>query len=263
MRAAVSGDLDAILTYLRRDIPNCIYMYIDIGKYGLDNPHMHVWLDEDADGLRLAVMQYYNSIQLYSLADDWDVDGVAALVLEKRVSVVNGRLAMLERLFPLCSELYELHAGEVFRFTDHIHKESGVTVEHAAESDFPEIARLVCSDRIFAHYTPESLAAQLLERQRSGMGRSVVIRRDGRIIAHIAVFADYGGIAVPSALIVHPDYRDYPYGSLIESYLLMELLAEGKEVYTFVTENGRKALLRALGCPHVADYGKMTLKQQE
>lgn len=259
MILATQQDLNDIMAYFRRDIPNCIYMYIDIGKYGLDHPHMRVWLDRDENGLTLVVMRYYNSIQLYSLSENWDVESVAALINETQVSVVNGRVAMLERVLPLCPG-YALKQGEVYQFTDHIHKASDVVVEHASSADYDEIARLVCADKTFAHYTPASLAAQLREREESGMGRSVVIRRDGKIIAHIAVFADFGGIAVPSALIVHPDYRDYPYGSIIESALLMELLGEGKQVYTFVTENGRKALLRALGCPRVADYGKMTLK---
>lgn len=256
MRKATESDLSAIRSYLERDIANCIYLYIDIGTYGLDNPNMEVWLDEDDRSLSLVAMRYYNSLQLFSLSDSVNVDEVIDLIRDRNFAVVNGRMSLLEKIQKGC-ESYVIHPGQVYRCNGYLHRDIPVRIEKASDSDYPEIAALLCSDPVFAHYNPASLEYQLRERAASGMGRSRVVRSDGRIIAHIATFAEYRGIAVTSGLVVDPNYRDYPYGTILESELFRELLAEGKQVFTFITERKRGILLKAMGCTLVADYGKM------
>ena len=66
MREARAADLPRILAYLRPHVEECLYMYIDIAKYGLDNPAMRVWLEEGENGLRLVVMKYHTGISLYT-----------------------------------------------------------------------------------------------------------------------------------------------------------------------------------------------------
>ena len=260
MRKATENDLPAISAYLERDVANCIYMYIDIGTYGLSNPNMEVWIEEGEQGISFVAMRYYNSLQLFAL-DDADTSAeIANLINERRFAVVNGRLAILNRLIDGCSG-YETHPGQVFYCKDYLHKDIPTQIEKAEDEDYREIAELLCRDPVFAHYEPSSLEHQLRERAESGMGRSRVIRASGRIIAHIATFAEYGDIAVTSGLVVDPDYRDYPYGTIMESELFRELLSEGRRVYTFVTDRKRGMLLKALGCELVADYGKMVLTE--
>ncbi|MBQ5992008.1 MAG: GNAT family N-acetyltransferase [Clostridia bacterium] len=256
MRKATENDLAAIRSYLERDIANCIYMYIDIGTYGLSNPNMEVWLEEDGGAPSLVAMRYYNSLQVFSIGDSADVREVSELVRERRFAIVNGRMALLGRIRSGCED-YTLQPGQVYLCNGFLHREIPVAIEPASDGDYAEIAALLCADPVFAHYDPVSLEQQLRERAATGMGRSRVVRKDGRIIAHIATFAEFRGIAVTSGLVVDPAYRDFPYGTILESELFRELLEEGKQVYTFILERKRGLLLKAMGCTLVADYGKM------
>lgn len=256
MRKATGNDLVAICSYLERDIANCIYMYIDIGTYGLDNPNMEVWLEEENGSLTLVAMRYYNSLQVFSIGDSADVRDVCELIRKHRFAIINGRMALLERIQRNC-EGYSLQPGQVYLCNGYLHREIPVVIEHASYGDYAEIAALLCADPVFAHYDPISLEHQLRERAATGMGRSRIIRVDGRIIAHIATFAEYRGLAVTSGLVVDPNYRNFPYGTILESELFRELMEEGKQVYTFVLERKRGLLLKTMGCSLIADYGKM------
>lgn len=256
MKQVTLKSLPNVKEYLKRDIPNCIYLYIDICKYGLSDPHVKFWIDEDESGINLVIMQYHNSLQLFSMSDNWDVYYIAKLIKENNYSVINAKVSMIARLLLLCPG-YTLHHGAVFSCTNYRKWPDEILIEKPSIQDYPEIASLICSDPVFSHYDKQDLEYQLIERALSNMGRSLIVRENGKIIAHIATFAEYDKIAVTSGLIVEKSYRDYPYGALLESALFEELLHEGFNVYTFVTEPSRKLWLKALKCKQVADYGKM------
>ena len=84
VRVATQNDVPAILVYLKRHVQDCLYMYIDIGKYGLDNPNMQVWLDSDNHGINFVVMKYHDSISVYSDNDTWDTEAVMRLIQDQK-----------------------------------------------------------------------------------------------------------------------------------------------------------------------------------
>ena len=259
MREATQQDIPAILIYLKRHVQSCLYMYIDIGKYGLDNPNLRVWLDEDNRGIKLVVMKYHSSISVYTDDKEWDADAVAQLIQAEQVGSVTAEKSIIERLHPLCGAQYAVTYGAVFRFKQIRSFELEERIEPASEADTPEIARLITQDEeIGSYYEVDDLAEQLAERMRTKMGRSFVIRDNGEIIAHIASYAEYDGLATTGGLIVKPECRNGLYGGALESHLLNTLLKENFRVYTFVTERLRKRLLSAWGNECVGEYGKMT-----
>ena len=262
LRRANEDVLPAILTYLRHEVGNCVYLYIDIAKYGLDNPNMEVWYDTDGAGINLVVMRYYDSISIYSRTTSWDPEPVVALIGERKPGMVSGQFKLIEKIYPLCEADYNLEKGYVFQLNDFRKFDSPVPIETAGVEDTLEIAKLICSNEsIGGYYEIENLAAQLKERMETDMGRSLVIRKDGEIVAHIATYAEFKKIAVTAGLIAKDDGTNIPYGTLLESKLVLDLLDEGFDGYTFVTEKRRAAFLTAMGCTEFGRYGKMTLKE--
>ena len=262
MRKATEQDLPVILPFLRAQVSDCLYMYIDIGKYGLSNSAMDVWVDEDEKGLSLVVMKYHTSISFQSRDDSWDLDGVAKLIEEFRPKSITAPEAMVRRLEPMFEAQYEIEYGNVYSFTDYTNIELDVKIDRASEEETLEIARLIKTDPgIGAYYDEQDLADQLAERMRTGMGRSYVIRDQGRIVTHIASYAEFDGLATTGGLIVAPEYRTTLYGAYIEKYLVDTLNAEGYNVYTFVTTKLRKRLLKAMGNQCVGTYGKMMIRE--
>ena len=264
MREALPNDIPAILVYLERNIQDCLYMYIDIGKYGLENDHMRVWLDSNEDGLKLVVMKYHTNISIYTDRDDWDAEAVMELIEQEQVNSVTAEEKVVKRLYNLCSGRYNVSYGSVFRFSNARKFEFDGLIEDGHEADTMDIAQLIAQDEgIGSYYEVEDLANQLSERIRTGMGRSFVIREKNKIVAHIASYAEFNGIATTGGLIVDPKYQNGLYGGVLESHLVHTLLQEDFQVYTFVTNRLRKKLLTAWGNTCVGKYGKMTRVRTE
>ena len=47
---AKEQDVEKLLTYFEQDLKNCLYSYIDLKKFGIDNPNLTVYFDE-SDGI--------------------------------------------------------------------------------------------------------------------------------------------------------------------------------------------------------------------
>ena len=45
-RLAEKEDASRILIYLEQDLKNCLYSYIDLKKFGIENPNLTVYFDE-------------------------------------------------------------------------------------------------------------------------------------------------------------------------------------------------------------------------
>lgn len=261
MRRAFECDTELILRQLKHDIGNYLYLYIDIKKYGLNNPNMEVWIDDSDGEISIIVMKYFDSIQLYVLKEEENISDIWELIVSSNVRMISGRYDVIKRLAEKdgFDDFFDITGGHVFQFKEYQKYPCDEEIFLADEGDMREIADLICMDHSFSlNYNPETLSLQLLERMRTNMGRNYVIRNNGKIIAHIATYAEEDKIAVTSGLIVHPDFRNYPYGTILESYLVNRLWEENFEVYTFVTERKRVKWLHALKCEACGLYGKIT-----
>ena len=262
MRLAQSQDLDGILGLLRAHVGDCLYMYIDIAKYGLDHPAMKVWLAENADGITTVVMKYHTGISFFADCEDWDKEGVIRLLQEEKPNSVTARKDLVESVLPEFADAYETEYGYVFLFTKFQPMEIDVPIERATEADLMEIAELVTSDHeVGSYFEVRDLAEQYKERMETSMGRNFFIREDGKIVAHIASYAEFDGLATTSRLIVDPNCRNSIYGAYLEKYLLDDLIADGFTVYTFITNRLRYRLLKAMGNECVGEYGKMMIRE--
>lgn len=264
MRRAVQQDQEAILDYLKKAVVECIYMYIDILNYGVVSENMAVWLQEQGGQIELVVMKYFDSFQVYSHRRGIDVGPVLALLQEYPVTMVSARRDIIEQLEGVCSG-YCAAYGSVFDVS-HLRRSFRVMsgeklctleVTEAVEDDAAEIAELLCSDDAFrVNYKEDDLARQLAERIRTHTGRSVIIRMDGRIVAHNATFAEAEGVAVVSGLVIRPEYRGQGFHEALGSYLGRRLMTEGKTPYAFAISDKTIRYHRAV-YTECGEYGKL------
>lgn len=270
MRKAVRQDQEAILAYLKESVAECIYMYIDILNYGVASENVSVWLQEQDGRPELVVMKYFDSFQIYSHRRNADVGQVLALLQEHPVTMISARRDIIERLEGACIG-YEAAYGAVFDVS-HARKVFGVMrgkapcvpeVTEAVEEDAAEIAKLLCSDEAFrVNYKEDDLARQLAERIRTRTGRSVIIRMDGRIVAHNATFAEAEGVAVVSGLVIKPEYRGLGCYEALVSYLGGQLIKEGKTPYAFAISDKTVRYHRAV-YTECGEYGKLVRTERK
>lgn len=260
--------LDSILNYLRPDQSNCLYLYVDLYVYGLGNPNMQVWYDSDKQGIRMVVMQYHKSFQVYANRAFTNVNGLLPLIKKQQPHCISARSEIIEALEQKLPQ-YKVEYGVVMKHPDTpeeklqrilANREDEVQIMQATTDDVYEIAQLVCSDEeLGAPYTVESLAAELRERIETGMGRSFIIRDGERIVAHTATYAEADDFAVAGGLIVHPDYRDTDYFHLLDTYSQHTLTVEQKSVYGMVLDRRLARAFERTGCTIAANYGKLSL----
>ena len=259
MRPATREDMPAILSFLKDDVINCLYMYINLKVYGLDNPNMPVWVEERDGKLNTVVIRYYMALRVYCrVEDDTAFESVRALAEQQPYKLLFSTYTMAERFHAAASERYLLEKGAVTNQTRYRNFDFSL-VEQAAEEDVPEIASLILEDEYYhGQYTPETLQQEILERMRTGMGRNFIIRMDGRIVAHTSTTAEVDDIALGSLFICHREYRNRFLGETMESYIVKKMLDEGKQLYGFVLDERRLAVIMRQRDAAKTFYGKLT-----
>lgn len=263
LRSVEERELKAILAYLREDVANCIYLYTDVFMYGLDNPNMKLWAYEKDGQYIEIVMKYHDSFQIYARKDAaWDVEGTIALIKEYGVSMVNSRVEIIDVLKPHFADTYEDSYGTIIRLNSIKEFNQDHLVEMATLEDVDAIAELLAEDPYYADsYTKEELVAQLYERISTGMGRSAIIRQDGKIVAHCASMTEADKIAVSGGTITKREYRGKKYGLIVENYMNKIMNQAGYEWFGFILEEKRVKIFEELGNKVVTKYGKLVKKK--
>ncbi len=256
---ATEKDLTEMRQFIGRDVGKGVYMYIDVHKYGLDNPDITFWVLRSAntDRINAVVMKYHDSMSIVADASVADFGFFANLVNEYKPTMVSGELGLIKQVLPLFDIDYEVEEGWVYDITDYRLIESDVGIEPAYETDMAEAAVLISEE--WPYYDREDLERQLKERLRDGMARNFMVRKDGKMIVHICTYAEDQGIGVTAGLVVDEDYRDVPYGTFLESYLVDSMRKSGLKAYTFVTSKKRTKLFDAMGGIELGRYGKLTI----
>jgi hypothetical protein len=260
IQSTTTAELKEILDYLKKDIQNCLYIYIDLVQYGITNPNMKVWTSREEGTIDLVVMKYHNGFQIYSKETDRDVNDILELVKEYNPERISGNEAIIKQLEPLCKNNYKGSYGVVFHRT----KEQlyGWPTEKqcafANVSDIPEIADLLLAEKEFGdYYTKDELVKQLEDRYHTKMGRSMVIRESGKIVGHMATFAETHDIAIVSGTVMDKNYRNTDHFNTLNNEFHDQICRiEQKDVYFFSTSKRHIAFFNRY-FEICATYGKL------
>lgn len=251
---------EVVLEYLKRHLEECIYMAIDLERYGYQYSEVEFWYTEKEDKLYTVLMKYYDSFQIFSSEDEWNDRESIEFMKQYHVRTICGKESIIKKLEKYMKE-YDVQYGIIVREDTYRDFRQFEFIRAATPADAEEIAKLMCMDEDFRmNYSLEGLTQQLADRMNEGMGRSYVIVEDDQIVAHSAIYAECDQIAVESGLIVHEDYKKKLYGMIVHEFIKKVLLSEGKVLYGFrIVENMRRNA-RALDLNICGCYGKMTRK---
>lgn len=260
MRRANENDSRSVMDFLQTHLDDCVYIYVDVMYYGLKkNSPIKVWIDTLPASI--VIMQYCDCFQLCgTLGEDCKAD-VVKLIRTYNPHMLYGEENLVRQVQSCLGNAarYEFTSGAVYEFLSY-RKCPGDGIVPLSTADMRQAAALMCMDKGFcSNYDIEGLARQLSGRLETKMGRNFGIWRDGTLIGHIATFAECRGLAVTSGLIVHPAYRDKPYGTMLESFLVNMLFQEGFKIFTFVNDPRRIRLLKAMRQRLCGRYAKAVL----
>lgn len=258
MRRVTEESFDKVLAYMGDDLPNCLYLYGDMVRYGIDDPNMTVWYGEKAGKINAVVMKYFTGAHVYSKHLDHDLDEVVAKLMEIKADRISSQREIAEVLYSRLQEMYGVEYGYVFRLKKYRELRSPVKIERASAADAGKIAKLLMTSDYFARsYREEKLAEELEDRLRRGIGRSYIMRDGERIIGHDGVNLETDSYAVESLAMVHADYRNTLYGAFLESFMVNDLGKEGKDLYCMLVSERRIKAFEKMGNEPCAAYGKL------
>lgn len=253
--------LSDVLKYMEDDLANCLYLYGDIVRYGLNDPNMTVWFSEKDGAINAVVMKYFSGSHVYSKHLDYDLEEVLEKLLEIHVDRISSQREIIEALQPRMSEEFDVEYGCVFKLTKYREMKSPVVIERAKAEDADAIAELLMTNETFSStYEKKALAEELADRIEKGIGRSYIIRDGERIVGHDCVSLETDTYIVKGLSLVHDDFRNTLYGAFLESHGINEPLKEGKEVYAMLTEGRRLDGFIRMGNIAQANYGKLFRK---
>jgi len=260
-KIAQEKDVKLLLRYFEQDLKNCLYSYIDLKKIGIDNPNLTVYFDE-SDGICCSALKYYEGLQLFDADGKMDAEDTAKLIKELNSHIVSSTVDVIEKLYPLLKDTYEMERGYVTEMLSMPECEISEEVRPAEITEYDEIARLICSDEgVGGHYVPEELKEQLLTRLEEGMGRNYILKRDEKIIHHAATYAELDNLAVISGVITHQDWRGKGVGTLAVHKLCHDLIKEGKKPCLFYYTKQAEEFYKKIGFEEATGWAKLVLKK--
>lgn len=233
-KIAEKAQVDTILKFFEKDLTHCLYSYIDLKKYGIDNPNLKIYYYEENGIIRSAATSYYNGLQLYSSDGTMPVKETIDLINNLKPSLIASTQNNIDLIKDTFTGSYSLESGYVCGITSINSICSNYNIERASYNDLDEIARLICSDEgVGGHYTVSELRKQLKDRMEEDFGRNYIIRLDGKIVCHAATYAEVSNLSVISGVITHANYRGRGLALEAVSRLCADLLSEGKHPHLF------------------------------
>ena len=258
-----SKDKDKVLSYIGSDYPYCLYLYLDLIKYGFDSDNVDVYAQYDGEAITAVLLKYYSCLHVFTKTGVFDAGELAAFFLENDNTMLYCTAQTAETVysaFPRSQAERAVFTKGWVAQVQAIDKESKNLSVPAKENDFSQIVRLIYSDEdIGRSYRIDELARQLEERNTEGYARNRVIKINGEVVAHACTNAEINNIAVVAELIVKDGYRKKGYASDIFRGICQELLNEGKEVYSFYYSEESRSLHKHIGFYEVCEWAKVVM----
>lgn len=234
IRKCNNDDKNKILQYIGEDYGKCLYLYIDLIKYGLENKNFHLWIQYNEKEICCLISQYYNGIQVYSKNYDLNPKEIIEFIKEKNPEVISGMKKSIDKIkkfFPEYSEEVGV-LGELSKLS----YPPNLNAYSASFDELDEIANIISQDEVLGKpYGYELLYNQFCERKKDKFGRNFILRdsNTNEIICHAATYAELPELAVISGVLTTPLYRGKGFSKGTLSMLCNELQSENKRVFSY------------------------------
>lgn len=257
--------LDYVISYLKKDILKCVYLYINLIKYGVNNINIsgYVYLDERCN-IKCVIVKYYNGIQIYSENNAFDKCELVRILNKLKPKVISGSSDTIKDIYPYFIDKYNLEVGYVSKLDRNItffENRNEYTIQKNNKSLLYKVSDLISSDfNLGGHYTKEELYKQLSDRIDDNFGRNYVILDEYGIVSHAATYAEIEDIGVIGGVITRSDKRGNGIGSFIVNRLCQDLILEGKDVYLFYENRVAGEIYKKIGFIENIEWSKLKLK---
>lgn len=252
-----------IKSYIGKEYYKCLYLYMNLRKYGICSEYIDVYMDKTENEIKAVYLFYFSCVHVYSKNNDFSVLELKELLKNHPIKMIYCEKNTTEYIRDNYSSVehpFTITYGWVAEITkvDEKHRER---VQLASATDFKQIVPMIYGDEnIGKSYNKNELAKQLLQRSKEGYSRNYVIKKNGLVIAHACTNAEIDEAAVVAELIVNKEYRRKGYALEIWRAICENLLNEKKRVFSFYYSNESRNLHKKIGFHEICEWGKIVFE---
>lgn len=254
---------NSILKYIGEDYYKCIYLYMNLEKYGCENENVKVYVAANEKGETTGVfLKYFNCLHVFSKNED-----VFASDIDQVVLLSNPRVMFLsdesqKKMSASWREKYNVFYDTLFEAVRYEDEEDSLELVQASMSELDEIVEFLMSDEFYASiYEKEALKKQMRERMEDNYSRSFVMRNDGKIVFHMATTAELPEFMIGGLGLLHTSMRGQGMGKRSFAKFYNNILCMGVKCYCFPADERAYNLHKKLGFKIKHTPVKMVLKQ--
>ena len=249
-------DKQVVLNYIGENYYKCIYLYLDLCEYNIEDEEISCWGQYNNCELSSVMLKYHNAIHIFSDKLNYDKNELIHHLATLNFSIICARAEIIENISGAFTD-YTPEIGVVSRLYEMDDIED-CTIEEANDDDLREIAELIYSDEDSgASYNLSDLISQMKERKEKKFSRNYVIKKNGVVVANTSTGGETDKMATLNNLIVRKEYRKLGLASKLYRKLCSQLLSEGKEVYSIYYVPESVALHNKMGFVECCKYGKL------
>ena len=100
-----SNEIDLVLGAIKDNYGECLYLYLDLVKYGTENPNIKVWVNEIDNNIDFAALKYYTGMHIYVTKDDFDSNSLVELINNEHPTIICAKKSIVEKLQPLLEKI--------------------------------------------------------------------------------------------------------------------------------------------------------------
>ncbi len=257
------NEKEALIKYIGDDFGKCIYLYLDLKKYGfIDNENVKVYAEHINDTYSLVAVLYYDCLHLYSKLNDFNSAYLVSFINKINPKSIFSTEFIYEIILKNFNTKFTYHILNVLKYDKKVEMDFSdvdAKFEYAEREDLEEAAKLVLNDEVFKDsYTLDNLIKQFMQRYDDKYSTFYVIRKDGVIAAFACSGAEYEDIAVGNIVVVNKNYRGRKYGKIMLNGMYNDLVDKGYTAFTFPANDRTCELQIGLGLKHIGKICKMT-----
>lgn len=229
-----SNNISQVFEYIDHDYQNCLYTYIDLVKYGLENENFDVWFQiNEKNEICCVISEYYGGFQIYSKSYDLIAEELIDFLIQNDCQGVSGCKDSIDQIKDAFPD-YKETVGIIGKLIE-LKYPPNLDAYSASLEEMGEIAKVISqNENLRKHHDYKSLYKQFCERKQDNFGRNFILRdkQTNEIICHASTYAEIPEAAVIGGVITTPKYRGKGFSKGTLSAICEQLQNEGKDVFS-------------------------------
>lgn len=250
--------IEELFKYINGDYGKCLYMYIDLKKYGLDNENFKIWIQYNNEKICSLISEYHNGFQVYSKLNDFNAKEIAEFIKLRNPTGISGMKQTIDKIHEYLPEFTQ-EIGSVAELIKLKYTPNN-DAYLAPFKELNEIAKVVSEDEnVGKPYGYHSLYKQFCERKNDKFGRNYILRdeKTNEIVCHAATYAELPNLAIISGVLTPPKYRGKGFSKGTLAALCNELIMENKEIFSYFYILPAAKMHYGVGFRKIGDWSKL------